>query len=191
MFSSPLVFVDLETTGANAALDRITEIGIIKVDAGQVEYEWSTLVDPGVPIPPLIQRVTGITDAMVRGAPAFADLADEVFARLEGGLFIAHNARFDYGFLKHAFKRVDRVFQPPVLCTVKLSRALYPEHHRHGLDALIARHGLGCAARHRALGDARVLWDFVQRVHAEKSPEAIRAALKKATKLPEPEKTSS
>ena len=184
MLDSPLVFVDLETTGANPAFDRIIEVGIVKVTAGQLEYEWSSLVDPGESIPPVIQGFTGITNDMVRGAPSFADIADEVFARIEGSLFIAHNARFDYGFLKNEFKRLERAFQPRVLCTVKLSRALYPEHHRHGLDALIARHELGCAARHRALGDARVLWDFVQLVHAEKPPEAIRAALKKAMKAP-------
>ncbi len=184
MLAQSLVFVDLETTGANPAFDRVIEIGIVKVTAGRLDYEWSTLVDPGEPIPPLIQGFTGITDAMVRGAPRFADIADEVFARIEGSLFVAHNARFDYGFLKNEFKRLERAFQPRVLCTVKLSRALYPEHHRHGLDALIARHHLSCEARHRALGDARVLWDFVQLVHAEKPAEAIRAALKKATKSP-------
>jgi DNA polymerase-3 subunit epsilon len=184
LLDSPLVFVDLETTGANPAIDRIIEVGIVKVSAGQLEYEWSTLVDPGESIPPIIQGFTGITNDMVRGAPSFADIADEVFARIEGSLFIAHNARFDYGFLKNEFKRLERAFQPRVLCTVKLSRALYPEHHRHGLDALIGRHNLACDARHRALGDARVLWDFVQLVHAEKPPEAIRAALKKAMKSP-------
>ena len=182
MLAPSVAFVDLETTGANPACDRIIEIGIVKVTDGQLDYAWSTLVDPGEPIPPLIQGFTGITDEMVRGAPAFAAIADEVFARLEGSLFVAHNARFDYGFLKNAFQRLSRPFQPPVLCTVKLSRALYPEHHRHGLDAVIARHRFNCDARHRALGDARVLWDFVQRVYAEKSPEAIAAALKKAMK---------
>lgn len=184
MLAPSIVFVDLETTGANPALDRVIEVGIVKVSDGQIEYEWSTLVDPGEPIPSLIQGFIGITDAMVRGAPRFADIAEEVFERIEGSLFVAHNARFDYGFLKNEFKRLGRDFQPRVLCTVKLSRALYPEHHRHGLDALIARHNLACDARHRALGDARVLWDFVQLVHAEKPPEAIQAALKKAMKTP-------
>ena len=184
MFPTPAVFVDLETTGANPAFDRIIEVGIVKVSDGRIEQEWSSLVDPGESIPPLIQGFTGITNEMVRGAPRFADIADEVLARLEGSLFVAHNARFDYGFLKNEFKRLERAFQPRVLCTVKLSRALYSEHHRHGLDALIARHGLACDARHRALGDARVLWDFVRLVQAEKSPEAIAAALKKAMKSP-------
>ncbi len=184
MLAPSLVFVDLETTGANPAFDRIIEVGIVKVTDGQIDYEWSTLVNPGESIPPVIQSFIGITDEMVRGAPRFADIADEVFARIEGSLFVAHNARFDYGFLKNEFKRLGRDFQPRVLCTVKLSRALYPEHHRHGLDALIARHNLSCDARHRALGDARVLWDFVQLVHAEKPAEAIQAALKKALKTP-------
>ncbi len=184
MLAPSIVFVDLETTGANPALDRVIEVGIVKVTDGRIDYEWSTLVDPGESIPSLIQGFIGITDEMVRGAPRFADIAEEVFARIEGSLFVAHNARFDYGFLKNEFKRLGRDFQPRVLCTVKLSRALYPEHHRHGLDALIARHNLACGARHRALGDARVLWDFVQLVHAEKPPEAIQAALKKAMKTP-------
>lgn len=184
LLAPSIVFVDLETTGANPAFDRIIEVGIVKVSGGQVEYEWSSLVDPGESIPPMIQGFTGISNEMVRGAPRFADLADEVFGRIEGSLFVAHNARFDYGFLKNEFKRLGRAFQPRVLCTVKLSRALYPEHHRHGLDAVIARHDLSCDARHRALGDARVLWDFVQLVCAEKPAEAIEAALKKAMKTP-------
>jgi len=184
LLAPSVVFVDLETTGANPAFDRIIEVGIVKVAGGQVEYEWSSLVDPGVPIPPMIQGFVGITDAMVRDAPSFGDIADEVAERLAGHLFVAHNARFDYGFLKNEFKRLGRPFQPRVLCTVKLARALYPEHHRHGLDALIARHNLPCDARHRALGDARVLWEFVQLAYAERPAEAIEAALKKALRTP-------
>lgn len=184
MFTQSLAFVDLETTGANPAHDRVIEIGIVKVTNGQIEYEWSTLVDPGEHIPAMIQSFIGITDEMVRGAPTFNQVAEQVRDMLEGSLFIAHNARFDYGFLKNEFRRLDMVFQPPVLCTVKLSRALYREHHKHGLDALIARHNLACAARHRALGDARVLWDFVQLVHQEKTPEEIERAMTKAMKSP-------
>lgn len=177
-----VVFLDLETTGANPATDRITEVAIVKVTDGVLEYQWSTLVDPGVPIPPMIQRFTGITDEMVRGAPTFAAIADELRARLAGSLFAAHNARFDYGFLKNEFRRRGEDFSARVLCTVKLSRALYPGHPRHGLDALIERHGLTCSARHRALGDARVLWDFVQLAGAELGSEAVQAALDKATR---------
>jgi DNA polymerase-3 subunit epsilon len=93
-----LAFVDLETTGATATADRITEIGIVEVDADGVR-EWSCLVNPGTPISGFIQNLTGISNAMVADAPPFEDVAEEVLARLEGRLFIAHNARFDYGFL--------------------------------------------------------------------------------------------
>lgn len=184
MLSQSIVFVDLETTGANPVHDRIIEIGIVKVTDGHLDFEWSSLVNPGESIPPMIQGFTGITNAMVRDAPGFAEIAEEVRDLLEGSLFVAHNARFDFGFLKSEFRRLDMPFQPRVLCTVKLSRALYREHHKHGLDAVIARHNLSCDARHRALGDARVLWEFVQLIHTEKSPEEIAAATAKAMKTP-------
>lgn len=182
MLAPSIAFVDLETTGANPAVDRITEIAIVKVSDGRLEYEWSQLVDPQVPIPPLIQGFTGITDDMVRSAPVFSRIADEVRERLDGCLFVAHNARFDFGFLKNEFKRLGQSWSARVLCTVKFSRALYPQHHRHGLDALIARHELTCSARHRALGDAQVLWDFVQLVQRDHSPEVIEQAMARAMK---------
>ena len=95
MLDEHLVFVDLETTGATATHDRITEIGIIEVNHGRLISEWSTLVNPGMSIPPMIQALTGITNKMVAPAPAFAEIQREVLQRLEGKLFIAHNARFD------------------------------------------------------------------------------------------------
>ena len=128
--ATPLAFVDLETTGATATTDRITEIGIVAVDAdGRVE-EWQQLVNPGTRIPPFIQQLTGISDALVADAPPFAAVAAEVLRRLAGRLFVAHNARFDYSFLKSEFKRLGIAFRAPVLCTVKLSRTLFPEYHR-------------------------------------------------------------
>lgn len=184
VFAPRVAFVDVETTGARVGEDRVTEIGILRVIDGQIESEWASLVDPGIPIPPAIQRFTGITDEMVRGAPRFAQLADELFERLAGCLFVAHNARFDLGFLRTEFARLDMAFRPPVLCTVKLSRALYPGAHRHGLDALIARHSLSCEARHRALGDARVLWDFARLAAREHPADTFQAAIAKAMKAP-------
>src|ERR1700691_4580571 len=102
-----LVFVDLETTGGNAAHHRITE----------------------APIPAYIAAFTGISDEMVAGAPRFAQIAAEVRQRLQGAVFVAHNARFDYSFLRSEFRRLDSHFSARVLCTVKLSRRLYPEQH--------------------------------------------------------------
>jgi len=190
LFAPSLAFVDLETTGTGAAADAITEIGIVRVEAdpsglaAPAVTEWSTLVNPGVPIPPEIQALTGITDAMVRDAPSFGQVADEVAARTAGALFVAHNARFDYGFLKHAFSRHGRAFSARVLCTVRLSRRLFPDAPRHNLDSVIARHGLAVDGRHRALGDARVLWAFVQALYRDVPPDAIEQAAKRVLKTP-------
>jgi len=178
-----LAFVDLETTGATATADRITEIGIVEVDEEGVR-EWSCLVNPGTSISGFIERLTGISNAMVADAPSFEDVAEEVKARLEGRLFIAHNARFDYGFLKNEFKRAGHDFRATVLCTVKLSRKLFPQHARHNLDSLIARHGLTVSSRHRALGDARLIHQFWNRLQAEVAPELLAQTVKTLTARP-------
>lgn len=184
MFAPAIAFVDLETTGTAAGDDRITEVGIVRIDAGAQVDEWSTLVNPGCSIPPAVQALTGITNAMVADAPTFEQIAGEVAERLGGRVFVAHNARFDYGFLKHEFGRLGRRFTAKVLCTVKLSRRLYPDAGRHHLDALIARHALSAADRHRALGDARILWEFVQAIYRDKAGSEIDAAIGRILRTP-------
>lgn len=179
-----LAFIDVETTGANPVVDRVTEVAVIRVQGGRVVERWESLVNPGIPIPPVIQRFTGITDAMVAAAPPFPALAESLKKLLDGCVFAAHNARFDYGFIRNELARAGADFQAPVLCTVKLSRALYPEHHRHGLDALIERHGFVCAARHRAMGDTEVLWDFARLVSEAFPAQALERAVDKAMKRP-------
>lgn len=178
LFTQPMVFVDLETTGGTATLDRITEIGIVEVsDAGVTE--WSSLVNPHTRIPPFIEKLTGISNAMVSSAPAFEDLGHDLLQRLQGRLFIAHNARFDYGFLKNEFKRMGISWSSNVLCTVRLSRQLFPEHKRHNLDALVERHQLFIppADRHRALGDARLIWQFWQKVSTLRSADELHKVI--------------
>jgi DNA polymerase-3 subunit epsilon len=170
---TPLAFVDLETTGGSISEHRITEIGVVEAGLHGVS-RWSTLVDPQQPIPPFIQQLTGITDDMVRGAPTFTDIAAELFERLDGKLFVAHNASFDRGFLRSEFRRAGLSFNPDVLCTVRLSRSLYPAEKRHGLDALVERHMLVPSARHRALADADLLWQFWQRLHGLVPLEVLR-----------------
>ncbi len=186
---APLAVVDLETTGAHPVFDRVTEIAVIEVNyseasGGEVTDAWSTLVDPETPIPAAIQALTGITNEMVAGAPTFRSLAAGLLERLDGRLFVAHNARFDYGFLRHEFERAGLKFQARTLCTVKLSRRLYPEHIRHNLDSLIARHGLACGARHRAMGDAEAVWQFLRVAAGERGPEAFADAAKRVAKQP-------
>lgn len=174
------VFVDLETTGTSAARERITEVGIVSVDfdEGAVRVqEWSSLVNPQRPIPSEIQWLTGITNAMVRDAPTFAELADTLLERLRDAVFIAHNARFDYGFLKAEFARLGIPWRATTLCTVRLSRLIDPDRSPHTLDAVAARYGLDGEQRHRALGDARVLWRFLQALAARRLPAEIEQAV--------------
>jgi DNA polymerase III subunit epsilon len=155
------VLLDLETTGATPVRDRITEIALIRFEEGVEVARWQTLVNPEAPISPFIQRLTGISDAMVQEAPRFVEIAETLRTYLEGAVLAAHNVRFDYGFLKNEFKRLGITLRQKVLCTVKLSRKLYPQYHSHGLDALIERHQLQCPARHRAMGDTEALACFI------------------------------
>ena len=190
LFAPVIAFVDVETTGMSADRDALTEVAVVRVTADPAGTAaptvdaWSTLVDPGRPIPPEIQGLTGITDAMVRGAPPFAVIADEVARRCEAAVFVAHNARFDYAFLKHAFARLDRDFRARVLCTVKLSRKLFPDAASHSLDQLIARHALAAGQRHRALGDATALWRFVEVLYREFPPQHIDDTVRAILRIP-------
>lgn len=175
-------FVDVETTGASPARERVTEVGIVVVDIDGADprtesrtdlrvSEWSSLVNPGVPIPAEIQWLTGITNEMVRAAPPFAEVARTILDHLNDAVFVAHNARFDYSFLKAEFARAGYEWKAATLCTVRLSRLLYPDRAPHTLDAIVARFGLDGEQRHRALGDARLLWRLLQKLH-ERHPRA-------------------
>ena len=172
-----LVFVDLETTGGSAAHDRITEVGLVRIANGELVEEWSSLVNPERPIPAYIEEFTGISNEMVAGAPRFTEIARIVRQKLRGAVFVAHNARFDYSFLRSEFLKSEIDFSAKVLCTVKLSRRLFPEFARHNLDAVMERNGLTCGARHRALGDAKVLHDFWFKLRREVDEPRLAAAV--------------
>jgi DNA polymerase-3 subunit epsilon len=179
-FAPRLAFVDVETTGSSPERERVTEVGLVGVDFDGDDLrvtEWSSLINPGMPIPAEIQWLTGITNDMVRDAPAFADLAQELYDRLDGVVFVAHNARFDYGFLRAEFARAGLNFHAKTLCTVRLSRHLYPDRSPHTLDAIIERFGLGGEQRHRALGDARVLWRLLQKLGDRHPPAELEGAI--------------
>jgi len=145
---------------------------------------YSQLVNPECRIPEFIQGLTGITDDMVAEAPRFDDIAQDLLERLAGKLFIAHNARFDYGFLKNEFKRLGIDFRARVLCTVKLSRLLYPNESRHNLDTLITRHGLVHTSRHRALADADLIFQFWEKLQEKWDPQVLDDAITKLTARP-------
>lgn len=181
---SDLVFVDIETTGGKLNVDDITEIALIHVCQGEEVGRFQTFLKPRRAIPPWITELTGISQAMVADAPRFADIAEQLAPWFHNRVFVAHNARFDYGFIKAAFAQVGLPFKVPVICTVKLSRALYPQHKRHGLDQIIERFGFECENRHRAMDDAQMLWQFLQVALVQKPPGLVWQAIKQQLKLP-------
>lgn len=170
------VMLDLETTGGSAAHDRITEIAMVRVENGAVTARWSSLVNPGQPIPPFIQSLTGISDAMVAEAPRFAEVLPQVKGLLQGAVLVAHNVRFDHGFLAHEMERAGDLLNVQTLCTVRLSRALYPQFKSHGLDAISQRHGLHNEARHRAMGDVDAVLAWLAIAEQERGAQAVQAA---------------
>ncbi len=187
MIPGRLVFVDVETTGADPREDRITEVAAVLVDDGELTEEWSTLVNPGRHIPHGIETLTGITNAMVEAAPPFEAIALDLAARLDGRILVAHNARFDSAFLRNEFRRAGLAFRVDVLCSVRLSRRLFPQFPRHNLDALIERHALPSDGRHRALPDARLVHRFFHALGREVAAERLQdaaAAVLNAGSLP-------
>lgn len=169
--------LDLETTGGSPYFDRVIEVGMLRVERGEVTRTYSTLVNPGMDVPEFITGITGISSTDLIGAPAFEDIIEELAGNLEGSVLVAHNSGFDYGFLAEEFRRAGWAFSMDSLCTVRLSRVLFPEFRRHNLDSLIERHGFSVASRHRALDDAKVLWDFLQMVHEKFPPDYMEKTL--------------
>lgn len=184
-----LTFVDIETTGGSVTGDRIIEIGLLKVIDNKIETTYKTFLNPDRFLPDEIQLLTGITPSDLEKAPSFFDIKDELLEYFQDTVFVAHNARFDYGFLKQEFLRYDIKFNPKQLCTVKLSRLLFPEHRHHNLDSIIERFNFKIENRHRAFDDAKVLWDFYQqaqtKVPMERFLETVGHILKKPNTPPQ------
>ncbi len=172
-----LVFVDVETTGMRPSYDRIIEIGIIRVEHGKVVAEYSKLLNPNMYMSPYIEMLTGITSQDLESAASFYDVKDEVYELLEDATFVAHNVRFDYGFVRHELKEHGLPFSAKQLCTVKLSKKLFPRYSKHSLAALIERFGFSFKHRHRAFDDAHVLWQFYQMINQQFDGDKIAEAI--------------
>ncbi|MCX7945453.1 MAG: exonuclease domain-containing protein [Hydrogenophilus sp.] len=181
---SPLVLLDLETTGPHPERDRIIEIALTRYENDQITLRWHTLINPGISLPPLIREIVGLTDADLATAPSFCTVAPQLLTHLAGATLAAHNVRFDYGFLKNSFARCGISFTAPLFCTVKFAKALEPQHHKHGLDALIARHHLTSPARHRAVNDVAVLEQYLALALSHHPPEQLLRARRAAMKHP-------
>lgn len=184
MLPSKLAFLDIETTGASLNSDRVIEVGILRVENNTLVKTFNSLVDPGVYIPKEITRLTGITEELIKGAPSFSQIKEEILELMEGCTIVAHNASFDYGFIKNELKRFNTNFSAKRICTVKLSRALFPEFPKHDLSSIITRFNFDCPARHRAFDDAKVLWDFFQKVTKDFPEDILIKAIDSNLKKP-------
>lgn len=183
-FPEKMVLLDLETTGGKATHHRIIEIGLVVIEQGEVVERWQSFIDPETMLPPFIQKLTGIAPSNLRGAPLFSQVADKLLTYLDGRTLVAHNARFDYSFLKNEFERIGVSYNAKPLCSVKFSRSLYPQFKRHGLDQIIQRFQLPIENRHRAMDDAEMIQRFFLKSSALFSEEEISATCASLLKNP-------
>lgn len=179
MLHEPMVFVDVETNGKFGADGRIIEIGVIRTENGEVVETFQSLINPGAPVPIWIERLTGITNADLIHAPYFNEIAHTLQQLFENALFVAHNVRFDYSFFKSHFGALSIKYTPKLFCTVRMSRALYPEHSGHSLEKIIKRHGISTDSRHRAFDDAKAMYDFFMITVAQKGDAAVEDNMRK------------
>lgn len=146
--------VDIEGTGSPAEKNGITEIAIILYDGKKIEKKYETLVNPKMPIPKYVAKLTGISDSMVSVAPPFEVVAEEIYNLLKDRVFVAHNAGFDFPYLKYFLARAGYELNTPVLCTLQLSRKAFPNLVKHGLESICEELKITLDNRHRAGGDA-------------------------------------
>jgi len=177
--------IDIETTGGSARLERITEIAVYIHNGTRVVEEYSTLINPERNIPYFITSLTGITNEMVEDAPKFFEVARKLVELTEGKIFVAHNAMFDYSFVRQEFSMLGYNFKRPLLDTVALSRKLLPGHRSYSLGNLCKELGIEITGRHRASGDAlatvRLLELLLEKDHALESGSLMKN--RKAAKL--------
>jgi DNA polymerase-3 subunit epsilon len=146
--------VDIETTGGNPQFEKITEVAIFIHDGERVVDEYTTLINPEKTIPYFITGLTGITNEMVADAPRFYEVAKKIIELTENKIFVAHNASFDYNFIKNEYKSLGYNFKRDILCTVKLSRKLIPGKKSYSLGNICNDLNINIKDRHRASGDA-------------------------------------
>jgi len=146
--------VDIETTGSTPQSAGITEIAIVIHNGVEVTGKYVTLINPRHKIPPFIVNMTGISDEMVAGAPLFDEVAPQIYNLLNGRVFVAHNVSFDYSFVHYLLGRSGFQWSAPKLCTIKLSRRVFPGLEKYGLGSLTRDLGIRIEGRHRAWGDA-------------------------------------
>lgn len=174
--------VDIETTGGKPTRDKIIEIAIVRHNGTEIVERFSTLVNPGVPIPFEITRLTGIREDMVREAPRFFEVARRIVELTQDAIFVAHNVRFDYSFIKREFEELGYLFQSKRLCTVRLTRKLIPGLPSYSLGRLSLSLSLHHESRHRALGDAEATAQLFAHLFALAQQSDLEKAIEQETK---------
>ncbi len=160
---------------------RVMDVGIIRVEKGKVVERFQTLLNPGVSVPSYIQRLTSINDEDLARAPVFEDVALTIEELFKDSVFVAHNAPFDYSFIKSEFSRLGMDFSRETLCSVRFSRALLPKARSHNLDSIIERYGIRLSGdRHRALPDAEAVWEFFSKASKAHSTDELERAVARA-----------
>ncbi|HYM94766.1 MAG TPA: exonuclease domain-containing protein, partial [Chitinophagaceae bacterium] len=174
--------VDIETTGGYAAACGITEISILVFDGNKIVEKFQTLVNPCQPIPRYIQAFTGISNEMVANAPKFEEIAEKIFSTLQDKIFIAHNVNFDYSFIKAGLLASGYQFTPKKLCTVRLSRKIFPGFPSYSLENLCQSLQIKIMDRHRAGGDAEATVKVFQKLLKNDKEQHIQKSLLRNSK---------
>ncbi|MEM1122955.1 MAG: exonuclease domain-containing protein, partial [Bacteroidota bacterium] len=169
--------VDIETTGGKASRDRITEVAIALHDGKKVIDTYETLINPETIIPFGITRLTGITQGMVEDAPKFYEVAKKIVEMTDKAVFVAHNVRFDYGFIREEFRRLGYTYSRRQLCTVRLTRNTFPGLRSYSLDNLIRHFKIPFRNRHRAMGDVEATTVLFEKILAKEESEQKMKAL--------------
>lgn len=170
--------IDIETTGGFAGANGITEIAIILFDGKQIEGEYQTLINPGVPIPRYITSLTGISNEMVYAAPKFEEVAANIFNLLQGRIFVAHNVNFDYSFVKYHLQLHGFDLSCKKLCTVRLSRKVFPGFLKYSLGSICRELQIDIINRHRAYGDAAATTELFSKIVLADKDGHIKLMLK-------------
>lgn len=162
LLDTPLVVFDTETTGLDSQLDRVIEFGAIKYLNGKAIEEFSSFVKTDIELTAHIQGLTGITQDMIKDAPGIGDVLPTFLKFIRGSILVAHNADFDMAMLHAACNRLGYDLEWPCFCTVKLARKILPGLLNYKLDTVAEHFGLKFEARHRAVGDVKVLGAVLQ-----------------------------
>jgi DNA polymerase III subunit epsilon len=174
--------VDIETTGGYASANGITEIAIAVHDGTCMVDYFETLVNPGLPIPPYVQTLTGITNAMVCQAPYFEDVAPRIYELIHDKIFVAHNVNFDYSFVNHHLQQAGFQIDCKKLCTVRLGRKILPGYPSYSLGKLCRSLNIEIEQRHRAGGDTIATVKLFEKILLADEEGELKAMLKGRSK---------